>query len=94
LARVVRLSALFQRRLTALGIKTGTAERAAVGATIGALAEAEELPGLFDTLAPVPPTGTAFVRRVGGRNLWLWYRVLGEDLVLVTVTRAPPVPIT
>jgi hypothetical protein len=32
------------------------------------------------------------VRRVGGRNLWLWYRFNEEELILVTVTTDPPVP--
>ena len=81
-------------RLAALGATRGTTASAAVAATISALAEAERLPGLLDTAATLPPTGSrAFVRRVGGRNLWVWYRVDGEELVLLTVSSVPPVPV-
>ena len=61
-ARIVRLSPLFHRCLEAVGARKGTQERASVGATIAALAEAAELPGLLDTVALMPPTGQANVR--------------------------------
>jgi hypothetical protein len=91
MARIVRLSPLFRRRLDALRVRGQ--ERAAVGATIAALAEAEHLPGVLDTSAMIPPTHEAFVRRVSGRNLWLWYRVTPGEVVMVTLTRTPPVPV-
>ena len=46
-----------------------------------------------DVLALIPPTHEAFVRRVPGRNLWLWYRQRGDELVLVAPTADPPVPL-
>jgi hypothetical protein len=64
-----------------------------VGRTIGALAAATELPGASDYEASVNPVGKAWVRRVGGRNLWLWYRFTDEELTLVTVTIEPPIPL-
>ena len=65
---------------------------ASVAATIRAL-EVEDLPGVTDFEAAIPPTGRAWVRRVRGENVWLWYRASDDELVLVTVTRVPPVPI-
>ncbi len=92
MAHVVGLSPLFRRRLEAVGVRPGSPVQRAVAATIATLAEAERLPGLLDTLALVPPTGEAFVRRVAGRNLWLWYRVDEQQVTMVTVTKTPPVP--
>lgn len=92
MARVVRLSGTFRRRLDAIGVLPGSPERAAVGATLAVLAEAATLPGLLDTAALIPPTTQAYVRRVGGRNLWVWYRATDDELVAVTITRSAPVP--
>ena len=39
------------------------------------------------------PVRRAWVRRVGGRNMWLWYRFTDDEVVLVTVTTDPPVPL-
>jgi hypothetical protein len=33
------------------------------------------------------------VRRVAERNLWIWYRIGDAELILVTVTTDPPVPL-
>ncbi len=93
MARVVGLSPLFLRRFAAIGVRRGSPEAAAAGATIAALAEARELPGVLDTAAAMPPTARALVRRVAGRNLWLWYQATDDEIVLVTATRTPPVPI-
>jgi hypothetical protein len=72
---------------------SGSERSRAVGSVVRALSNAASLPGHGDTLALIPPTADAFVRRVPGRNLWLWYRVRGDELVVVTVTADPPVPI-
>jgi hypothetical protein len=58
-----------------------------------ALAMAEVLPGPGDTRALIPPTGAAFVRRVPGRNLWVWYRAEGDTLYLAHLSSDPPVPV-
>jgi hypothetical protein len=49
---------------------------------------------MLDAIAVGPPTGQALVRRVPGRNLWLWFHVDGDDEVVrvVNLTRTPPVP--
>ena len=93
MARLVRLTPLFLARRKALGIRSASPESAAVGATIASLAEAAHLPGALDTLAAIPPTSRAFVRRVSGRNLWIYYRATAHELVCVTMTRSPPVPL-
>jgi hypothetical protein len=46
-----------------------------------------------DTLGLLPPTAEAFVRRVPGRNLWLWYQGTADELLVVTLTADPPVPL-
>jgi hypothetical protein len=42
--------------------------------------------------ALVPPTGEAFVRRVPGRNLWVWYMVSDDTVSVIALTADPPVP--
>lgn len=93
MARVVKLTPRFTARLQAANVVRGSDVSQAVGATLAALAEAEHLPGILDTLAALPPTGQAFVRRIAGRNLWLWYRLTDAEVVPVTVTKHPPVPL-
>jgi hypothetical protein len=92
-ARVARLSQRFLRSRARLGIFPGSERGRAVARTIAALLEAEELPGPGDAVAAIPPTGTALVRRVQGRNLWLWYRVEGDTVLLRHVSSEPPVPV-
>jgi len=43
--------------------------------------------------ALIPPTSTAHVRRVPGRNLWIWYTATGNAVRVITITDSPPVPI-
>lgn len=93
MARQLRLTPRFLTRLRACGVRSGTDVSAAVGATLSALVEAAELPGLLDTRAAIPPTGEALVRRVAGHNLWLWYRVAEDEVRPLHVTKAPPVPL-
>ena len=92
MARRVRISTWYARTGGRL-LSGGTDRAAAVGRTIGALAVATALPGPSDYEATIHPVGKAWVRRVGGRNLWLWYRFTDEELTLVTVTIEPPIPL-
>ena len=43
--------------------------------------------------ATLRPVGRAWVRRVKGRNLWLWYRFDDAEVMLIAVTTEPPVPL-
>ena len=74
-------------------LRHGTPRTDAVGRTTRALAAADVLPGPMDYAAKGHPAGRAWVRRVGGRNMWLWYRFTDDEVVLVTVTTDPPVPL-
>jgi len=44
------------------------------------------LPGPSDFEATRKPFGRAWVRRVTGRNLWLWYRFDDNEVMLVALT--------
>ncbi len=67
------------------------ARRAAVGAVMRGLGSGADLPSPADTLAEFRP-GRAFVRRVPGQNLWVWYRFDADTVTVVSVTDQPPVP--
>ena len=71
----------------------GSERSLAVGRTVSALTSADELPGPADFEAREKPVGRAWVRRVAGRNLWLWYRFNDEEVSLLTLTTEPPVPL-
>lgn len=91
--RTIVLSPRYLKRVRALGVVGGSERSRAVGAVVRALAQADTLPGPGDTSALMPPTGEAFVRRVPGRNLWIWYRVEGDVLYLGHLSSEPPVPV-
>ncbi len=76
-----------------LGIEAGTPAGRALAGAIRSLSSAPELPGPGDIVASIPPTSAALVRRVAGRNLWLWYRVEGDKVFLRHVSSVPPVPV-
>lgn len=50
-----------------------------------------DLPSPGDVETTFAP-GRAFVRRVGGQNLWIWYRFDEVHVELITVRDEPPVP--
>jgi len=90
--RVLKFDARYRRAAERLGIVPGSERGLAVGRTIVALLDAEELPGPGDIVANIPPTSRALVRRVPGRNLWLWYRVDSDTVTVRHVSSEPPVP--
>ena len=73
-------------------LRHGSPRAVAVAQTVRGLADAGELPGPSDFESTIRQIGKAWVRRVPGRNLWVWYQVGDEEVVLVTVTSDPPVP--
>jgi hypothetical protein len=91
-ARRVRVSTWYARSAGPI-LKRGSPRAHAIGRTTRALAAADDLPGPADYEAKSHPVGRAWVRRVGGRNLWLWYRFTDDEVILVTVTTDPPVPL-
>ncbi len=54
----------------------------------------EALPGPGDTVALIPPTARAFVRRVPRENLWVWYRATEAQVAIVGLSANPPVPVS
>jgi hypothetical protein len=60
---------------------------------VNTLTSADDLPGPSDFEAIEKPVGRAWVRRVGGRNIWLWYRFNDAEVLLLTLTTDPPVPV-
>lgn len=87
--RTPRLTQRFQARRLALGLKPS--ESMALARTIAALSR-EPLPGPQDHEALMPPVARYWFRRVLTANLWLWFAFDDRELVLVSLTRQPPVP--
>ena len=92
MARRVRLSTWYVRTASKT-IRSGTPRGVGVGRTIATFAKADELPGPTDYEASRKPLGRAWVRRVGGRNLWVWYRFNDDEVILAAVTTEPPNPV-
>jgi hypothetical protein len=90
--RTPRLRPGYFSALLRLGIRPRTDRSRALAHTIIALARAPQLPAAADDVAPVPPTGVAYVRRVRAHNLWLWYRIRPGEVIIITVKAEPPVP--
>jgi hypothetical protein len=90
--RVAHLSTTFRRSVIQLGLAPGSLGFRAVFATVAALADANELPGPADDETTFAP-GRAFVRRVGGRNVWILYRFDDAHLFALTTRGTPPVPV-
>jgi hypothetical protein len=74
-------------------VRPGSDRAVAIARTIRSLTDASELPGPADFEAVATPQGRAWVRRIAGRNLWLWYRFNDDEVILVTVTTEPPLPV-
>jgi hypothetical protein len=91
-ARRTRVTTWYARQFGRV-VKPGSERAAAVARTVNALVAAVELPSSSDFEANEKPVGRAWVRRVGGRNIWLWYRFNDAEVMLLTLTTEPPVPI-
>lgn len=93
MTRIPKLTHRYLRSAERLAVVPGSARGRAVGQTIAGLVSASTLPAPGDVRALVPPTGSAFVRRVPGRNLWLWYTVSDDSVMVIGLTADPPVPV-
>ncbi len=92
MGRVLRLTPGFHASVRRQGLSSGTTSRRALSATIRVMLSAE-LPGPLDFEALIPPIRRAWVRRVSGCNLWVFYRFDADELRLVTLVTSPPVPV-
>ena len=92
MARRTRVTTWYARQFGRL-IEFGSERSLAVARTVHALTTADHLPGPSDFAAIAKPVGRAWVRRVTGRNIWLWYRFNDAEVTLLTVTIEPPLPL-
>ena len=92
MARRTRVTTWYARQLGWL-IKFGSERSLALARTVNALTAADVLPGPSDFEATEKPVGRAWVRRVGSRNIWLWYRFNDAEVILLTITTEPPIPL-
>lgn len=76
--------------MPALGIRSGARLRA-VMTTVDALAASVSLPAALDARARFAPS-YAWVRRVVGENLWIWYRFDDANFDALVIKDQPPVP--
>ena len=53
----------------------------------------DDLPGPADFQTIMPKTLRVWVRRAPGANLWVYYLFDEDEVRVLTVTDAPPVPI-
>jgi hypothetical protein len=91
-ARRTRVTTWYARQF-GRSIKFGSERSLAVARTVNALTAADVLPGAADFEANERPVGRAWVRRVGSRNIWLWYRFNDAEVILLTMTTEPPIPL-
>ena len=93
MTRVLRLTPRYLRDADRLEVVADSGRGRAVARVIAALLAEGVLPSAGDVLALIPPTSEAVVRRVPGRNLWLWYRHRVDEIALIALTADPPVPV-
>jgi hypothetical protein len=70
---------------------TGVGRR--IAATVAALERSDGLPGLGDIKTTMLLGGEAWVRKVQGTNLWLWYTFTEENVVLHALADIAPKPL-
>jgi hypothetical protein len=73
----------------------GSPEGRALAGTIRALAAAPVLPEASDSAVLMDPDKRevqvlAYLRRVQGCHLWVWYTATDDELILRALTAAPP----
>lgn len=90
--RIPKVGARFNRAVRRLGAHSGTSSGRALNSMIRAML-AEELPAPRDQEGLMPPVARYWFRRVSGQNLWLWFAFDEQQLILVSLTNTPPVPI-
>jgi hypothetical protein len=91
--RVPRISAQYLSDRDALGLRAARDVSRELGRVVRALATAEVLPepadprGIMPGKSDAPVQTFAYARRVPGRNLWLWYQVYEDEVVIVGLTK-------
>jgi hypothetical protein len=90
-SRIPFLTTRYRASLTRLQIVPGSPHARQLAATIRALM-VDELPGPQDVETPIPPTNSAWVRRVPGANLWVYFNFDDARVLVGSVVKVPPVP--
>jgi hypothetical protein len=90
-ARILRLTERFDRSVRRLAVQH-TPGGKALFSLISAMLSAE-LPGLQDAETLFPPVARYWFRRVPGHNLWLFFAFSEAELIIVGLSRTPPVPL-
>lgn len=90
-ARILRLTPRFNLSVRRLGVR-GTPAGAALSALLKTM-EGAALPGPQDAETLMPPVARFWFRRVPGHNLWLLFAFSETELIVVTLTARPPVPL-
>lgn len=90
--RIPRVSERFNSAVRRHGATGGTPSGVALTKMIRAMLIAG-LPEPQDREALMPPVARYWYRRVPGFNLWLWFAFDTRDLILVSLTNAPPIPL-
>lgn len=52
-----------------------------------------ELPEPQDAETLMPPVARYWFRRISGQNLWLYFAFDDSELIAVSLTKIPPVPL-
>ena len=91
-ARILRLTERFDRSVRRLAVQ-GTAGGRALFSLLSAMQRAE-LPGPQDAETLFPPVARYWFRRVPGHNLWLFFAFSETELIVVSLSRTPPVSLT
>jgi hypothetical protein len=89
LRRLLRLTDrfFFQRSLL---VAPRTLPAAALAATLGRLLDGA-LPGPMDFRTAVPDVDTAWVRRVPGASLWVYYSFTDDELTVWSLNNREPI---
>jgi hypothetical protein len=90
--RIPRVTERFNRAVRRLGATSGSPAGVALNKTIRAMLSAK-LPGPQDAEGLMPPVARYWFRRVPAFNLWLWFAFDDGELILVSLTDDPPVPV-
>jgi len=99
LERVIRYDRRFRSSCERLGLVPGTPLARRVAATVRTLAFAVELPEASGSRALIPPTRSAWVRRVPAANQWIYFVARteagtdAEIVEIVSIVGAPPPPV-
>lgn len=90
MARRLNLTPSSRAGMGRLGVVSATSLGRALSGTLRSVL-ARDLPGPLDYPVAIPPTRTAWLRRVPDCNLWVFYNFDDAEVRVVALTGSPPV---